>query len=221
MIEYLFGDFLKNPGAFFEAFGNYNQTFWPMQVITYVLGIIAVFWAIKRIKYSDNIILLILSYFWLWGGFVFCIIFFAPDYKVFYILGGLCIIQGILFLFYGLRSGKLLPLFTFRTDMYGIIGAIYILYALILYPFIGYLTGYLYPNHPIFGIAPCPVCIFTFGLFLWVRKRLPIGILVIPLIMSIAGIFPIVLGLYADIGLVIGGLGGFLLVLQKNRRLQE
>lgn len=221
MIEFLFGGLLKNPGALFEAFGNYNQAIWPMQVIAYVLGIIAVFWAIKRIKYSDNIILLILSFFWLWGGFVFCILFFAPDYKVFYILGGLGIIQGVLFLFYGLRSHKLLPLFTFRTDMYGIIGAIYILYALILYPYIGYLTGYPYPDHPIFGVAPCPVCIFTFGLFLWARKRLPMGILVIPLIMSISGIFPIILGLYADIGLVIGGLGGFFLVLQKNRKLSD
>jgi hypothetical protein len=220
VIESLLGGLLKNPGALFEAFGNYNKAFWPMQVIAYVLGVLAVLWAIKRIKYSDNIILLILSYFWLWAGFVLCIIFFAPDYKAFYILGGLGIMQGFLFLFYGLRSHKLLPLFTFRTDMYGIIGAIYILYALILYPFIGYLTGYPYPNHPIFG-APCPVCIFTFGLFLWARKRLPTGILVIPLIMSISGIFPIVLGLYADIGLVIGGIGGFFLVLQKNRRLQE
>jgi hypothetical protein len=52
------------------------------------------------------------------------------------------------------------------------------------------LTGYPYPNHPIFGVAPCPVCIFTFGLFLWARKRLPVGILVIPLIASIAGIYP-------------------------------
>jgi len=220
VIEFLFGNLLKNPGALFEVFGNYNQAIWPMQVIACLLGVLAVLWAIKRIKYSDNIILLILSFFWLWGGFVLCIIFFAPDYKAFYIIGGLGIIQGILFLFYGLRSHKLLPLFTFRTDMYGIIGAIYILYALILYPVIGYLTGYPYPNYPIFGVAPCPVCIFTFGLFLWTRKSLHMGILVIPLIMSISGIFPIILGLYADIGLVIGGIGGFFLVLQ-NRRLQE
>jgi hypothetical protein len=221
VIEYLFGDLFKNPRPIFEAFGSYNEAIWPMQVIGYVLGIIAIFWGIKRIKYSDNIIMLILSYFWLWGGFVFCIVFFAPDYKVFYILGPLLIIQGILFLFFGLRSYKLLPFFTFRVDMYGIIGAIYILYALIIYPFIGYLTGHPFSNHPVFGVAPCPVCIFTFGLFMWARKRLPIGILVVPLIESVAGIIPCVWGLYADIGLVIGGIGGFLLILQKNRRMQE
>jgi hypothetical protein len=221
VIEYLFGNLLKNPGALFEACGNYNEAVWPMQVIGYVLGIIAIFWGIKRIKYSDNIITLILSYFWLWAGFVFCVIFFAPDYKVFYILGSLAIIQGILFLLFGLRSHKLLPLFTFRFDLYGIIGAIYILYALIFYPFIGYWTGYPYPDYPIFGVAPCPVCIFTFGLFMWARKRLPMSVLVIPLIESVAGIVPFVLGLYADIGLVVGGIGGFLLILHKNRRVQE
>ena len=221
MIEYLFGDLFKNPGALFEACGNYNEAIWPMQIIGYVLGIFAIFWGIKRIKYSDNIILLILSYFWLLAGVVFCIIFFAPDYKVFYILGSLFIIQGILFLFFGLKSYKLAPRFTFRVDMYGIMGAIYILYALIVYPFIGYLTGYPYSNYPIFGVAPCPVCIFTFGLFMWARKRLHVGILVIPLIDSVAGIIPCVWGLYADIGLVIGGIGGFLLIQQKNRRVQE
>lgn len=56
-----------------------------------------------------------------------------------------------------------------------------------------------------------------FGLFLWARSRLAIGILVIPLIMSISGIIPFVLGLYADIGLVRGGIGGFLLALQKKQ----
>jgi len=221
VIKYLFGDLFKNPGALFETVGRYNEAIWPMQVIGYVLGIIAIFWGIKRIKYSDNIIMLILSIFWLWAGLVFCIIFFAPDYKVFYILGPLVIIQGILLLFFGLRSYKLLPLFTFRVDMYGIIGAIYILYALIIYPFIGYLTGYPCSNYPVFGVAPCPVCIFTFGLFMWARKRLPIGIIVIPLIESVTGIIPSVLGLYADIGLVIGGIGGFLLILHKNRKMQE
>lgn len=50
---------------------------------------------------------------------------------------------------------------------------------------------------------------------------MPISILVIPLIVSITGIIPVVLGLYADIGLVIGGICGFFLVLQKNRKLQE
>lgn len=221
MIEYLFGDLFTNPGPLFEAIGRYNKAIWPMQVVGYALGIFAIFWGIKRIKYSDHIIMFILSYFWLWAGLVFSISFLAPDYKVFYILGLLGIIQGILFLFFGLWSYKKVPLFAFKLDMYGIIGVMYILYALIIYPWIGYLTGHPYPNHPVFGVAPCPVCIFTFGLFLWARKRVPIGLLVIPLIESAAGIIPIVWGLYADIGLAIGGICGFFLVLQKNRKVRE
>jgi hypothetical protein len=217
MIEYLFGDLFRNPEGLFAAFGSYHEAVWPMQAIGYVLGIIVIFLGIKRIKHSDNIILLILSYFWLWTGIVFCLVFFAPDYPVFYGLGPLVAAEGILFLILGFRTFKLLPSITFKADMYGILGAVYILYALVIYPLIGCLTGHPYPDHPVFGIAPCPLCIFTFGILMWARKRIPVGILVIPLIESFVGIIPFVLGLYADIGLVLGGICGFFLILRKNK----
>ena len=221
MIEYLFGDLFTNPGGIFTAFGRYHEAVWPMQIIGYGLGIIAIVLGIKRIKYSDTIILLILSFFWLWAGIVFNLVFFAPDYPVFYGLGPLAIAQGVLFLILGFRTDKLLPAFTFKADKYGVLGAVYILFALVIYPLIGYLTGHPYPNHPVFGVAPCPVCIFTFGILIWARKRLSVSILVIPLIESFAGIIPSVLGLYADIGMVLGGIYGFFLILQKNKKVQE
>ena len=42
--------------VFAEMFGAYNLSVWPMQVITYALGIIAVILAVKKTSYSDKII---------------------------------------------------------------------------------------------------------------------------------------------------------------------
>jgi hypothetical protein len=54
-----------------------------------------------------------------------------------------------------------------------------VVFALVLYPVIGYTFGHIYPSSPTFGL-PCPTTIFTFGIFLWSDKRLPVAILVIP-----------------------------------------
>ena len=42
--------------VFAEMFGAYNASVWPMQVITYALGIAAVILAVKKTSYSDKII---------------------------------------------------------------------------------------------------------------------------------------------------------------------
>jgi len=42
-----------------------------------------------------------------------------------------------------------------------------IVYALIAYPLIGLAAGERYPAMPLFGVTPCPLLIFTFGLMLW------------------------------------------------------
>ena len=57
------------------------------------------------------------------------------------------------------------------------LGGMVIIYALVLYPLLGWLSGHIYPRNPTFG-APCPVTIFTLGLLLWARP--PAWIIGIP-----------------------------------------
>ena len=61
------------------------------------------------------------------------------------------------------------------------------LYAAILYPLIGLATGVTYAEMPMFGVTPCPVTIFTFGMLLLTTKRLPWRLLAIPLVWSLIG----------------------------------
>lgn len=212
------GDLLQNPDSLFQAFSRYNEAIWPVQIAAYALAFVVVFFSVKRLKYSDNVILFVLSLFWLWAGIVCLVGFLAPDFPIFYMLGAMAIFQGLLFLFFSFKTEIKLPSFSFKADFYGITGAIYIVYALILYPLIGLLTGHPLHNYPVFGVAPCPVCIFTLGLLIIARRRFPFVLLVVPLVEAILGIIPTLLGLYADIGLIIAGVAGLYLILQRRKK---
>jgi hypothetical protein len=107
--------------------------------------------------------------------------------------------------------------FKFEVNIYSLVGAIFILYALVIYPIIGYFSGHGYPAGPIFGV-PCPICIFTFGLLLGANKRLPLFVLVIPLIWSLTGIIAAMyFHVWADIGEVVAGVTGTLMIAYRNR----
>ena len=197
-----------------STFENYNLDIWPMQVVAYLLGIAAVFFAIKRSQYSDRIVVGILSFFWLWTAIGFFFLYFAPAYSFAYAFGGLFIIQGILFL-----ADVVKPRFTFdfQGDIYSIIGVLFIAYAMIGYPVIGYFLGHRYPQSPPFGLTPCPVTVFTFGLFLLTNKKVPKLFLVIPLLWALSGVMPVSVGILEDIGMIIAGVFGAALILYRDR----
>jgi len=91
-----------------------------------------------------------------------------------------------------------------------------ILYGMVLYPVLGYFLGHAYPASPTFG-APCPTTIFTFGLLLWTKGRVKWFLLVLPLIWSLIGFGAAVkLGIREDIGLLVAGLVGTIVLLAKR-----
>jgi len=201
---------------FFNVFTNYNQAIWPMQIVAYVLGLLAIVFGIVKIKSSHRIVTGILTFFWLWMGLVYHIMFFTTINKAAYIFGGIFIIQAIIFLIFGLIKGKLS--FGFNSNIYWIVGTLFILCAMVIYPILGHLQGHGYPNAPMFGIAPCPATIFTFGILLWSDKKVSLSFFIIPLIWSIIGFLAAVsLGVKEDIGLLVAGVVGTVLILIKNR----
>ena len=189
-----------------------------MQVIFYLLAVVSIYMSIKKTKGSGKIISLILSFLWLWIGIVYHLLFFTAINKAASFFGGLFIAEGSLFLFAGYFKPKLS--FRFRPDIYGITGAILILFALIIYPVIGYFAGHSYPSSPSFGV-PCPTTIFTFGLFLWADRKCPLFILIIPLLWSVIGSFAAFsLGVLEDFGLLISGFVAVTLILIRNKKMQ-
>jgi hypothetical protein len=204
---------------FLKVFERYNLAVWPMQIILYLLALIAIYLAIKKIAFSDKIIIIILSFFWMWMGIVYHLIYFTSINKAAFIFGSIFILQGIIIFYQGVFKNKLS--FQFHTNIYGITGSLLIIFALLIYPLIGYSFGHQYPSSPTFGL-PCPTTIFTFGFFLWTDKKFPLMIIIIPLLWSIIGFSAaFFLGIKEDLSLLTSGLVTTLVIVIRNKRLKE
>lgn len=200
--------------GFLVVLERYNLSIWPLQIFAYIFGFLALFFTVKSTKYSNNIILAVLSFFWLWNGIVFCPIYWAPTYKYAYLFGALCIIQGSLFLIGVIKSNMSIR---FHPNLYSIIGILAVIYAMGGYYLLGYFMGHVYPKSFPFGLVPCPTTIFTFGLFLMTDKKFPRYYLIMPFIFSLTGFLAVYKGIVEDIGLIIVGLLGTALILLRDR----
>ncbi len=202
---------------FLEVFRNYNETVFPIQIFFYLTSILIMYQVVKPGFKSDRIINDVLAFLWLWMGIVYHLLFFTAINKVAFVFGAAFIGQGILFLMLGVLKDQLT--FKFRADRYGITGIILILFALVVYPMIGYALDHRYPLSPTFGL-PCPTTIFTFGLLLLMDKKCPVVILIIPFIWSIIGFTAAFqFGIIEDTGLLVSGLLTISMLLFRNRNI--
>lgn len=200
---------------FLGVFQQYNLSVWPMQIFLYFIAITSIILVFKKLKHQNKIIAGVLSFLWLWVGIVYHLIFFSSINKGAYLFGSLFIIQGLLFLYLGLKDRLS---FEFKKDSNGIIGGIFILYGLMIYPILNYFFGHWWPSNPTFGL-PCPTTIFTFGLLLWTNKKVPKYVLVIPLLWSLIGVSAAInLGIWEDVMLVIAGISGTILIWVRDRK---
>ena len=201
---------------FLTIFSQYNLAVFPLQIVFIILGIVALWFVVKKSPISDRIILLILIFFWFWMGIVYHILFFSSINPLAYAFGVLFIIEACLLVYLGIIKKQ--AGFSLTKDMYTLIGLIFIVYAMIIYPVIGTAAGHGYPRLPTFGL-PCPTTIFTFGIFLLSDKKFPLPLLVIPLIWSMIGFFAALsLGITEDYMLLVAGVVGTVLIIMKNRK---
>ncbi len=201
---------------FLSVFERYNQTVWPFQIILNLFALAAVYFAVRPFRLSDKIVAGILAFLWVWIGAAYHLAFFASINPAAVMFGVVNIVQGLVFLFFGLLRPWLG--FRYRTNVYTITGAFFILYALVLYPLLGSMSGHAYPRTPTFGL-PCPTTIFTFGLLLWTSARVPRVVLVIPFLWSLLGFTAALsLGIREDIGLLVAGIVGSALLIYRDSR---
>lgn len=147
------------------------------------------------------------------------LLFFSIINKVAYLFGGLFIIQGVLFLIFGVFHSELS--FRFQKDKYGITGIICIVFAMIVYPILGYFFDHIYPYSPTFGL-PCPTTIFSFGVLLLNIKKCPVPILIVPLVWSIIGFMAAFqFGILEDTGLIVASLITLFLLSYRNEKLRK
>jgi len=198
---------------FFDVFGTYNTAIWPVQILAYILGIVVLVLAFGGSKLAAPIVSGILGFFWIWMGAFYHIVHFSVINPAAWIFGIFFILQGLLFLLFAR------PVFRFISKPFPVTGGSFILYAMLIYPLLGISFGHSYPKAPMFGVAPCPTTIFTFGILLWTTRSVRAYLLVIPLLWSIVGMSAAVnLRVPQDYGLVVSGVLGTVLVLIQNRK---
>lgn len=202
---------------FLGIFAAYNQAIWPSQIAAYSLGVVAAAALFRPSRSSDRIIAAVLALMWLWTGLVYLGLYFAVINKAAFGFAALFIVQGIAFLYAGvIRDGLS---FGFRMGLPAVTGGIFMLYAAVLYPLIGIATGHGWPAMPMFGVTPCPVTIFTFGLLLLTTRRFSYWLLAIPFVWSlIGGSAAVLLAVPQDWVLLLSGIVAVPLIILRERR---
>ena len=199
------------------VFKTYNLAIWPMQVVAYVLGAAAVLLVVRKTALSSRIIMGILSFLWLFSAsfFIFALV---EIYRPAYAFGAAFIVQAAIFLVCTFKP----PLsFAVGRNAYTVMGLFFIAFAMIGYPVLGYFIGHQYPQSPPFGLTPCPLSVFTFGLLLLTDSRVPKWILAIPFLYAIGGILPVSIGVLEDLAMIVAGVVGSAMILYRDAKRPE
>jgi hypothetical protein len=189
-----------NEEQFLNVFAVYNEAVFPIQLLLNLVACAAVYLALRSRADSTRTIAALLAILWFWSGLVYHVVFFGRINTLAYLFGTLFVLQGVLILYCGWWRRR--PRIRFSTDVHSIVGLAVVAYSMFVYPLIGYMAGHSYPTTPTFGV-PCPITIFTFGIWLMARERPSFYVLVIPTLWSLLGVSAsLLLGITEDLGLI-------------------
>ena len=203
--------------VYFSLFETYNSAIWPAQLVAYGLGIVALVLAVWPLAAGGRIVLAVLSAFWLWNGIAYHLMYFFQINFAALGFAVLFALQGVLFAAIAIGGRRR---FRFQPDVIGWSGVLFCLFALVGYPLLGWIAGHGWPRAAVFGVAPAPTTIFTFGVLMMLEGRVPLYLAVIPLLWSLAGGSAAVflLRIPEDWSLLLGGVVGFGLLVWKRRQ---
>ncbi|MGD8742957.1 MAG: DUF6064 family protein [Granulosicoccaceae bacterium] len=186
---------------FYEVFTHYNEAIWPIQFLLYATALIALALAFTEKRRAHRTIGVLLSGLWFWSGLVYHLVFFTRINAAAWLFGMLFILAAAAFIWFGAVKQRL----HFRpvSNLHSISGLVLILYALVIYPLIGFYSGHHYPALPTFGV-PCPLTIFTLGILLLTDPPAPFQVLIIPVLWAVIGSVAVFrFGVIQDIGMLV------------------
>jgi hypothetical protein len=204
------------PEVFSANMAQYNEAIWPAQVVAYALGLVVVLLLFRPTAWSSRLIAALLAAAWIWIGAVYHLKHFATINFAAPLFGLAFIIEGLLIAWSGVVMRRII--FCFRTDAASWTGLAFIIFAMAVYPLLGWFAGHAWPHAPLFGVAPCPTVIFTMGLLLTTEGRAPLHLVVIPVLWTlVGGSAAWLLDVPEDLSLPVAGLAGLALIVWKNR----
>jgi hypothetical protein len=204
------------PDVFLFLFETYNRAIWPAQLVAYALGVAALLLALRPLEAGGRLVFAILAIFWLWNGIAYHWLHFLEINFAAAGFGALFVLEGALLAATALAGRRRVR---FQRDVFGWSGLSLALFALLVYPWLGWLAGHGWPRAAVFGVAPCPTVIFTLGMLLLVEGRAPFALAAIPVLWSlIGGSAVFLLGIPEDISLLAAGVLSAGLLVWKARQ---
>jgi len=203
---------------FFGVFASYNKAIWPAQIVAFLMGALAFVLIFRRSKRSDEIIAGILAAMWAWTGIAYHLMSFAAINKLAYGFGALFTLQAAALAYVGLFQRRLM--FGASNAPIAWIGVALVLYAAVIYPLLGVAAGHAPAELPTFGVTPCPITIFTFGMLLLTIRPVPRLLLIVPILWSlIGGSAAVLLRVPQDWLLLVSGIVSVALLAGRDQRL--
>ena len=190
---------------------------WPVQIAAYVLGLLVLALVFKPSVSGSRVVGAILAIFWLGNGIAYHWLHFTPINFAAPVFAVLFVIEALILWWRFTVQGDLT--FEFRRDVASAAGVTFMIFAMVIYPLLGMASGHSWPQAAMFGVAPTPMVIFTFGTLLLATPRVPVTPMVIPVLWAlIGGSAAWFLDIPEDICLPLSGLVALILLARKNRR---
>lgn len=189
---------------FLDVFRRYNVSVWPAQWVLVMLAGVAIVLAVRDRPTGKRWVIAILAVLWFWMAAAYQLAIFASVNRVAVPFAGAFAIQGGVFTWLAFRATP--PSDKPRSSAATVIGTLFTVYALLVYPALGYLFGHRYPAAPTFGV-PCPTTIFTLGVLVWLGESIPRRLFVVPIAWAVvATSAAMTLGMTEDFGLLAAAL---------------
>jgi hypothetical protein len=188
---------------FLDVFARMNGAIWPAQLGAHLLGAAALVLALRGGAAAVRAVPALLAGAWAFVGVVYHLLFFAPINPAAWLFGAAFLFQAVLF---SEAAARRRLTFGWAASPRGWVGLAVVAYAAVIYPALGAALGHAWPRAPVFGVAPCPTTIFTFGVLLLARGPVPRRLLVVPLLWALLGASAALhLNVREDLGLVVAG----------------
>jgi hypothetical protein len=184
---------------FLDVFRHYNEAVWPAQWVLAIAALAVIVAALRARDHGGRTPLLFLAVLWAWMAVAYHLLFFRDINPLADGFAAVFMLQAILLGHAAIQDPAPVP--RPRRPLAAGAGALLMVYALVVYPALGYLLGHRYPESPTFGL-PCPTTIFTFGMLVWFGPAISLRLVVIPCVWALVGtIAALQLGMWEDFGL--------------------
>lgn len=191
---------------FLDVFARFNAAIWPAQVGAYLLGVATLVLAVQGGRRASRATAILLGGAWAFVGVAYHALFFSAVNPLAPAFAAAFAVEGVLLALAGLRDRLS---FRFAPTARHVVGLALVAYAAVVYPLLGVAFGHGYPRAPMFGVAPCPTTIFTFGILLLAEAKVPGWLLPVPFVWSLVGVSAsLQLGMREDLGLAVAGTFG-------------